>query len=108
MPECQNCSGFVTPDFVRVFGSNEQEVFGCPACVGFGDLNRGEGAFPDRYLRPRASGAIPHRETLPDDVLASRRLALGPVVGPSADYDHTRAEESRRSVRGSPSRTNGS
>lgn len=42
MPECQNCGSFVTSDFVRVFGNNESEVFGCIACHTVSDLHSGE------------------------------------------------------------------
>lgn len=47
MPECKGCGGFVTRDFIRVFGTNEREVFACPECVGFSGLDRGEAANPD-------------------------------------------------------------
>ena len=33
MYTCNNCEGFVTRDFVRVFGDSDDEVFGCPACM---------------------------------------------------------------------------
>ncbi|UWG48776.1 Zinc finger protein [Halanaeroarchaeum sp. HSR-CO] len=33
MKTCNSCGGFVTPDFVRVFGSEEGEIYGCPDCV---------------------------------------------------------------------------
>jgi len=33
MSNCNTCGGFVSPDFVRVFGSNENELFACPNCA---------------------------------------------------------------------------
>ncbi|MFC7045145.1 hypothetical protein ACFQH6_06695 [Halobacteriaceae archaeon GCM10025711] len=33
MASCNNCGGFVTPDFARVFGSNDDEVYACPDCA---------------------------------------------------------------------------
>lgn len=33
MPECTNCGGFVTVDFARVFGDNQDQVYGCPECI---------------------------------------------------------------------------
>ncbi|MGA9402367.1 DUF7563 family protein [Haladaptatus sp.] len=30
---CRNCGSFVTPDFARVFGNNDDEVFGCLDCM---------------------------------------------------------------------------
>jgi hypothetical protein len=41
MTECNNCGTFVTPRFARVFGDNDEEVFGCPACTTFADLIEG-------------------------------------------------------------------
>ncbi|MEF8788660.1 MAG: hypothetical protein V5A61_00895 [Haloarculaceae archaeon] len=46
MPTCENCGAFVTPDFVRVFGSNEREVFGCTECTSLRVLKSGRGARP--------------------------------------------------------------
>lgn len=31
--QCQRCGSFVTPDFARVFGNNDDEVFGCYECM---------------------------------------------------------------------------
>ena len=31
-PRCQNCGGHVTPQFVRVFGDNDDTVHACPNC----------------------------------------------------------------------------
>lgn len=33
MPHCDNCGGFVTRNFVRVFGDNTDSVQGCMECV---------------------------------------------------------------------------
>lgn len=32
MPRCDNCGGFVTQNFVRVFGDNQDNVQGCMSC----------------------------------------------------------------------------
>lgn len=47
MPACKNCGYTVTDRFVRVFGDNDNEVYGCPACMPFEALAGGEGASPD-------------------------------------------------------------
>jgi hypothetical protein len=47
MPGCNNCGAFVTRDFVRVFGNNDQELFGCLACSEFTSLIHGAGATGD-------------------------------------------------------------
>lgn len=39
MPECVTCGGYVSPDFVRVFGDNSRVVRSCLSC---------HGAEPDR------------------------------------------------------------
>lgn len=41
MPECNNCGAFVTPDFARVFGDNDGEVFGCLECQTATDVKDG-------------------------------------------------------------------
>lgn len=33
MPECNRCGSFVTPRFTRVFGNNEDTVYGCRDCL---------------------------------------------------------------------------
>ncbi|WP_425498434.1 DUF7563 family protein [Natrinema soli] len=43
MPECDECGGFVTQDFIRVFGI-EGEVHGCPNCMTRRELSDGDGA----------------------------------------------------------------
>jgi hypothetical protein len=48
MPTCSNCDSFVTPDFVRVFGAEDDRVFGCPQCANMRELMEGLGArIPD-------------------------------------------------------------
>lgn len=44
VPTCQNCASFVTPRFVRVFGTNGGEVFACPDCAPLGELMEGKAA----------------------------------------------------------------
>ncbi|NKE36562.1 hypothetical protein GWG54_12175 [Natronococcus sp. JC468] len=43
MPTCQDCGGYVTRDFVRVFGLNGA-VAGCPDCTTYRELTEGGGA----------------------------------------------------------------
>ena len=47
MPICKNCECFVTPDFVRVFGNNDGEVFRCADCAPFRELTMGASAVPN-------------------------------------------------------------
>ena len=42
MPSCTNCGEFITPNFVRVFGDNENKVDGCPACLAATKICDGE------------------------------------------------------------------
>lgn len=44
MNECKNCGEYVTSDFVRVFGTDENVVYGCPACSNMRELMSGFGA----------------------------------------------------------------
>lgn len=32
MPHCKNCDAFVTSQFARVFGNNQDKVFRCTEC----------------------------------------------------------------------------
>lgn len=44
MSHCHTCGSFVTRDFARVFGSNDDEVYACLNCatlVELADLGRG-------------------------------------------------------------------
>lgn len=47
MSQCLACGSFVTPEFVRVFGSNDGELFGCPACPEYVELFEGRAARPN-------------------------------------------------------------
>lgn len=47
MPTCRGCNDFVTPDFVRVFGTADNEVFHCPACTEMTKIKAGYGAMPE-------------------------------------------------------------
>ena len=47
VPICKNCESFVTTDFVRVFGTNDGDVFGCADCMPFRELMMGESAVPN-------------------------------------------------------------
>lgn len=42
MPNCQDCGGYITRDFVRVFGVNGA-VAGCPNCTTYRELQEGGG-----------------------------------------------------------------
>ncbi|MFB6070015.1 MAG: hypothetical protein ABEJ76_03250 [Halanaeroarchaeum sp.] len=44
MKTCQTCGGLVTPDFVRVFGTDDGHVYACPNCVPSTALYGGEAA----------------------------------------------------------------
>jgi hypothetical protein len=44
MSRCENCGSFVTGEFVRVFGSNEGQVYGCPDCTPSPDRHGGDAA----------------------------------------------------------------
>ena len=41
MPECAECGGHVTRDYVRVFGL-EGEVDGCPHCMSYREIQAGD------------------------------------------------------------------
>lgn len=47
VPSCQNCGSFVTVDFARVFGNNDDEVNGCPECTSFNQLVTRNSEMPD-------------------------------------------------------------
>lgn len=38
---CQSCGSFVTRDFARVFGNNENDVFGCLECMTATEVKKG-------------------------------------------------------------------
>ena len=50
MDYCENCGNVVTGDFARVFGTNSNQVFACPACVSMRDIMDGAAA----AQRPRS------------------------------------------------------
>ncbi len=39
---CQNCGSFITPEFARVFGNNDDDVFGCLECMSGTDVKNGK------------------------------------------------------------------
>lgn len=39
MPTCNHCGAFVTRDFRRVFGSNDNEVYACLNCATMAELS---------------------------------------------------------------------
>lgn len=41
MATCTNCGEFVTRQFTRVFGDNDDDVAGCPRCASITDLKHG-------------------------------------------------------------------
>lgn len=45
MPHCRDCGGYVTRNFIRVFGV-DGAVSGCPNCTTYRELNTG-GAVDD-------------------------------------------------------------
>lgn len=46
MLECNTCGANVTPSFARVFGNNDNEVFGCMRCRSMAELQQGYGGVP--------------------------------------------------------------
>jgi hypothetical protein len=42
MQRCNLCDAFVTPRFARVFGDNEDDVYGCYSCMTVSELADGE------------------------------------------------------------------
>ena len=47
MTSCSNCGAFVTDDFARVFGDNDDEVHACPECSDDTVVRNGAAAKPD-------------------------------------------------------------
>jgi DNA-directed RNA polymerase subunit RPC12/RpoP len=43
---CQNCGHYVTDTFRRVFGDNQNELYGCLNCSTMRDLRSGAGVKP--------------------------------------------------------------
>lgn len=52
MPHCGNpdCEAWVSPDFVRVFGTNENTVLACLSCASVTDVKRGAPSGHDTSL----------------------------------------------------------
>lgn len=48
---CWNCGGHVTPQFARVMGDNDDEVYLCPRCSGFRELSNGASGDPSAVER---------------------------------------------------------
>lgn len=46
MHTCLNCGEFVSTDFVRVFGTNDDEVHACPACAHMTEIFNGRSSRP--------------------------------------------------------------
>jgi hypothetical protein len=46
MYTCNNCGEFVTRGFVRVFGDDDDRVFGCPDCMNMRDVMNGAASRP--------------------------------------------------------------
>lgn len=59
MATCHNCGGFVSEQFARVFGNNQDECFGCPDCMTQHELTDGEASAPTDEAE------------VPDDLLAT-------------------------------------
>ena len=49
---CENCGSFVTPDFARVFGTDNDVVHRCPSCADMTEIKRGYGAAPQAERPP--------------------------------------------------------
>ncbi len=48
MPLCNSCDRFVTPEFARVFGDNDDRIDGCLHCTTARSLQRGGAVGADR------------------------------------------------------------
>lgn len=44
---CQSCGHYVTDTFRRVFGNNQDDLYGCLNCSTMRDLRSGAGVRPD-------------------------------------------------------------
>jgi len=44
MNECTTCGAPVSARFARVYGDNQDDVYGCPSCMRRQDLNEGGAA----------------------------------------------------------------
>ncbi len=61
MPHCENCEGWVTQDFARVFGDNAGRVHACTECTTAADLynDAGAGFNPAERSRYHGNGSAP-------------------------------------------------
>lgn len=50
MAECQNCGGFVTDDYARVFGDNQNDVHDCRQCPTEREIRDAEDEEGDQVL----------------------------------------------------------
>ncbi|WP_456071295.1 DUF7563 family protein [Haladaptatus caseinilyticus] len=50
---CRNCGSFVTPQFTRVFGNNQNQIFGCFECMTATDVKQGNANNPKEADRAR-------------------------------------------------------
>ena len=46
MLACNSCGAAVTHQFARVFGNNDNQVFGCMHCRSMAELQQGGGSAP--------------------------------------------------------------
>lgn len=44
---CNNCRSYISHQFARVFGDNNNEVYRCPQCANFTSLRNGDGGMTD-------------------------------------------------------------
>ncbi|WP_396613479.1 hypothetical protein ACH9L7_16165 (plasmid) [Haloferax sp. S1W] len=52
MKTCNSCGQYVSVDFARVFGTNTNQVFACPACSTMSEISeRGAAAGEESYGR---------------------------------------------------------
>lgn len=58
---CQNCYSFVSVTFARVFGDNDNQIHGCPACMNLQTIRNGA-ATEERSVRSTA-GHVVHWES---------------------------------------------
>lgn len=62
MPSCENCGTFVTADYARVCGDNQDNVQDCPSCFDVSAAHR-RGA-SEEGTREMAPGARPQGLTV--------------------------------------------
>ncbi|WP_438266782.1 DUF7563 family protein [Haloarchaeobius salinus] len=47
MPVCNDCGAFATSRFARVFGDNEDDIYGCQSCLSLTALVEGNASRDD-------------------------------------------------------------